>query len=251
MKKLPKPYSLGKGFSLIELLVVITILIVLLALTLTVLNPFTQLKKFRDAQRKQDFFQIRNSLDAYYNDHSCYPLTIPFGEEWSDGNVVLMKKVPKDPSIKCITGSCYEYFYQTDGGACPQWAILYTKLEIDPKKNNCGTQIIKKMCPGNRFSPKFNYCLAVGQIDCASLQAADLPSPYTSSTTLTTVPATSTTVSTTTTVPSICPLGTYYACTGALTTCNRLDDDPGNLCEVHGGSYVCYCESDCRGCPVN
>jgi len=258
MKKLPKN-SFKKGFSLIELLVVITILIVLLALTLTVLNPFTQLKRFRDAQRKQDFFQIRNSLDTYYNDHGCYPASIPFGEEWSDGNVILMKKVPKDPGIQCITGKCYEYYYQTDGSTCSQWAMLYAKLEITPRSTEtCGQEIIRKMCPGAPYSIKYNYCLSIGQVNCIGLKNAELPNPYTLSPTPTFGPTSTPTPSPTpgptsaptpTNTPQVCPLDLYYACTGA-SVCNNLGSDPSSFCQIHGGSYVCYCESNCQGaCP--
>ena len=169
----------GAGFTLVELLVVIGILLVLLALMLTIIDPLTQLRKARDAQRKHDLVQIRDALDTYYNDHACYPASIPFGEEWLDGNVVLMQKVPHDKAASCkADSSCYYYYYQVDSSdPCPQWAILYAKLEIPPKIT-CTNEILRKMCTKFTIPKVYNYCLSTGQINCTGLQNASAPNPY-------------------------------------------------------------------------
>ncbi|PIY93981.1 MAG: hypothetical protein COY68_04355 [Candidatus Levybacteria bacterium CG_4_10_14_0_8_um_filter_35_23] len=171
----------GAGFTLVELLVVIGILLILLALTLLIINPLTQLKKIRDSERKHDLLQIRNALDTYYNDHACYPASVPFGEKWLDGNVILMQKVPQEHTASClVSGSCYYYYYQTDpNDSCPQWAILYAKLEITPvAAEHCGRKIIRTMCPGTAFNGKYNYCLSAGQINCTSLSQSGTAGPY-------------------------------------------------------------------------
>jgi len=261
------------GFTLVEMLVAIGILLILLAITLFAIDPFAQFKKVRDSQRKHDFIQIRNALDTYYNDHSCYPISIPFGEKWLDGNSILMQKVPMDPGIQCISGLCYEYYYQADKNACPQWAILYTKLEITPLLTEaCVTKVIRSMCPtsdgttcnspadcGDSWTscrnnlctrpnvttnPKYNYCLPAGQINCKGLLEANVPSGYSTSTTSSTTAST-----TTTTVASsqTCP-GGYYACTGTDSNgCNYLDDNEAqSICQEFDGAMRCYCNSACK-----
>ncbi len=47
--------------------------------------------------------------------------------------------------------------------------------------------------------------------------------------------------------PTACP--TYYACTGTPAVCNILGSDPGNQCQIHGGSTACVCSSNCAGLP--
>lgn len=61
-----------KGFSLIELLVVIAITAVLTAIALP--NFLSARERARDAKRKQEMDEMKNSLRLYYNDHQTYPL---------------------------------------------------------------------------------------------------------------------------------------------------------------------------------
>ncbi len=126
------------GFTLIELLVGIAIVGVLSGVLLGVINPAEQIRKSRDAQRKQDLAQIQRSLELYYNDKGTYPPTdsIPFGSEWKDGNTQYMAKVSQDPLPRRT------YAYQTESGGYR----LFAKLErcsdsqvIDPNPNTCST----------------------------------------------------------------------------------------------------------------
>ncbi len=54
-----------KGFTLVELLVVIGILAVLTAAVVVVLNPAELLKQSRDAQRLSDFDALRSAISLY------------------------------------------------------------------------------------------------------------------------------------------------------------------------------------------
>jgi prepilin-type N-terminal cleavage/methylation domain-containing protein len=62
-----------KGFSLIELLVVISIIAILAGLTLTATGTYR--KNARDTQRKSDLQQYRVALEAYAtNNNQIYPI---------------------------------------------------------------------------------------------------------------------------------------------------------------------------------
>lgn len=54
-----------KGFTLVELLVVIGILAILTAAVVIVLNPAELLRQSRDTQRMQDFDALRSSISLY------------------------------------------------------------------------------------------------------------------------------------------------------------------------------------------
>lgn len=60
-----------KGFSLIELLVVITIIAALVAVALP--NFLGARQRARDAKRKAELRELKNALRLYYNDFNSYP----------------------------------------------------------------------------------------------------------------------------------------------------------------------------------
>jgi prepilin-type N-terminal cleavage/methylation domain-containing protein len=67
----------NKGFSLVELLVVISIMAILAAITLP--NFMGARERARDAQRISDMNAVKNALRMYYNDHQSYPASIDVG----------------------------------------------------------------------------------------------------------------------------------------------------------------------------
>lgn len=64
----------NKGFSLIELLVVISIIGVLT--TVLVMNFVGARERSRDAQRIQNLNSLKNALRMYYNDNQTYPASM-------------------------------------------------------------------------------------------------------------------------------------------------------------------------------
>ena len=65
-------YKSQKGFTIVELLIVIVVIGILAAL---VLNTFSGVqKRARDTQRQTDVNSIATQLEVYYNDNSGYPL---------------------------------------------------------------------------------------------------------------------------------------------------------------------------------
>lgn len=108
--------KLNKGFSLVELLVVITIIAILSVAAYSAVGGNTI--KARDAKRKQDVGTIQQALELYYVENSKYPLatgtnTVTMGAP--DG---LTKKqlsnLPTDPQKK-LDGSIIGYKYAVDG----------------------------------------------------------------------------------------------------------------------------------------
>lgn len=145
-----------KGFSLVELLVVIGLLGVIAAVSLALLNPDTYLKKSRDSRRKADLQQIRAALELYRSDYGHYPrnggwVNSTQGDSWIrdiDTSRPLtpnyIKTVPKDPKNTggwpMSGGYTYAYFSATSsmcGTTAGNTYILTSKLEntSDPEIN--------------------------------------------------------------------------------------------------------------------
>jgi type II secretion system protein G len=130
-----------KGFTLVELLVVMAILGVLVTL---IAGGFrTAQMRGRDAKKKSDLKEIANSLEIYFNDHSEYPSSsggqlmgcpattgsCAWGSgEFTDGETVYFKAMPKDPSP-----SMY-YYYRAFSN--DQKFQIYAHLE-NPRDKNC------------------------------------------------------------------------------------------------------------------
>jgi general secretion pathway protein G len=137
-----------KGFTLVELLVVMAILGILTVITLA--NFRTSQIKGRDAQRKSDLRQIANALEAYFNDHSQYPDATatggkinacgcdggPLSCNWEDdsgqrefcdkNNTVYMSKIPGDP-----LGEEQTYCYYSENNLYRLYAKLENKNDPD------------------------------------------------------------------------------------------------------------------------
>lgn len=79
-----------KGFTLVELLVVLSILALLL--TLAVPRYFNSIEKAKDATLKQDLNTLRESIDKYYGDNGKYPNTL---DDLVDRKYI--RKLPIDP----------------------------------------------------------------------------------------------------------------------------------------------------------
>lgn len=65
-----KKFVQEKGFTLVELVLVILILAILAAVTMTLLRPNQQLANQRDAQRKADLVSILNAIKQYSIDNN-------------------------------------------------------------------------------------------------------------------------------------------------------------------------------------
>jgi type II secretion system protein G len=100
-----------KGFTLVELLVVVAIISLLAAISLFALQGARQ--SARDTKRKSDLEIIRSGLELYRADCNNYPASITYGSSLTGSGSpitclasnVYISKVPSDPS----SGRNYSY----------------------------------------------------------------------------------------------------------------------------------------------
>lgn len=131
-----KLMSKNKGFTLVELLVVMTIISLLAALIAG--NYRNTRYKANDAKRKSDLKQVSNSLELFYSDYGFYPTGNANGEvvgcpysttpctwgtgQFSSGATIYLSAVPKDPT------SSQKYYYRVFGSNNQKFQ-LFAKLE--------------------------------------------------------------------------------------------------------------------------
>lgn len=68
-----------RGFTLVELLIVIAVIGILAIAVLAALDPIEQLKKSRDTGRLSDAREFYNAMTRYYASFNCYPDENTFG----------------------------------------------------------------------------------------------------------------------------------------------------------------------------
>jgi prepilin-type N-terminal cleavage/methylation domain-containing protein len=116
-----------KGFTLVELLVVVAIIGILAAVSVVSLN--TARARARDSRRVADVRQIQTALELYYNDMGTYPAAVAPGGEIKAGNTVYMSQIPTPPSPH--DGDCtaannkYAYALQNASSTTPSYTITY------------------------------------------------------------------------------------------------------------------------------
>jgi prepilin-type N-terminal cleavage/methylation domain-containing protein len=145
-----------KGFTIIELIVVVATIAVLAAIVLSNVNQY--FSKARDAKRRLDVSQIQRALEMYYADYGTYPIatgaTSPNSgwansadASWGSLQTALrpyLSTLAKDPlennNAAEWGASGYHYSYV---GSCGKTYMLVFRLETasgtDPGVNYCGT----------------------------------------------------------------------------------------------------------------
>lgn len=138
----------NKGFTLIELVVVLTVISILLSLGLTSYASFN--KQARDARRSADLEQVRGALELYRSNIGAYPTPAgSFGMDFgsgalSDGTNTYMSLIPQDPK------SPQSYYYSVSGDE-------YTIAALKEGESTCGVASID--CSTTAGTQACNYCL--------------------------------------------------------------------------------------------
>jgi general secretion pathway protein G len=88
------PFGAERGFTLIEIMIVLAVLGILVAIAQP--NLKQAIVRAREAVLREDLFQMREALDQYYADNSKYPAQLPdlIG---SDRSRSYLREIPKDP----------------------------------------------------------------------------------------------------------------------------------------------------------
>lgn len=120
-----------KGFSLVELLIVISIVLILSMIMIGNLNPVSLTNRGTDARRKKDLGRIKVSLEEYYNDNKCYPsgalLATLNSVSSCNTSVVGFSQLSPWP---CDPGTKIPYFLTVDSSSpCPKWFKLLALLQ--------------------------------------------------------------------------------------------------------------------------
>lgn len=113
-----------KGFTIIELLVVVTLIGILAGMTLTVINSFGLRQKGRDSQRASDLKKYQTALELYFADNRGYPKA---ATQWENAGTFLntalvtgeyISNLPTDPSyttgVDPCGGTSQVYIYKTN-----------------------------------------------------------------------------------------------------------------------------------------
>lgn len=118
-----------RGFTLVELLIVMAILAILVTAMVGALNPAMLVNKANDARRKKDLNRIKVSLEEYYNDNGCYPNGAALAALKDPANC--FQDIDLFPQLKpwvCDPVTKVPYIMVVDPSSCPTWYKIYTKL---------------------------------------------------------------------------------------------------------------------------
>ena len=73
--------KMQKGFTLIEMLIVIAVIGVLAVAVLSAINPVEQMRKARDTRRRSNAAELLNAIERYYATHEENPTMTVGGDD--------------------------------------------------------------------------------------------------------------------------------------------------------------------------
>lgn len=117
-------FLVEKGFTLVELLIVIALIGVLAVAVLAAINPLEQLNRARDTGMESDASQLLAAIDRYYASQEKFPWVVTAPGTYPSNETALTIISAKDPVI----GIC------ADAGCTP--GELLTKYELKSEFKN-------------------------------------------------------------------------------------------------------------------
>lgn len=138
-----------RGFTLVDLLVIVSVIGLLLSLMLTSVNVLRA--RGYDTTRKAEMRQLQTALELYHNDHGEYPTThnVWFGDSPMGGNKTIwvpnlapkyVSELPTDPNYtpSACGGWGGTYLYRSNGANyklidhCPQASTVTSVSSSNP-----------------------------------------------------------------------------------------------------------------------
>lgn len=136
--------KMRKGFTLVELLIVIAILGVLAVVVLLALNPAQQLARTRDAGRISTVTQLGHALEAYSTSRNGdFPVEATWLDDMVDAGEISQTPTMPDYSAPGNFGACSEnalgggfcYDASNPSGLAP--VVVYARLEAQANNSRC------------------------------------------------------------------------------------------------------------------
>jgi len=167
LKKLNSP-KLLRGFTLMELLIIIALIALLAIAVLILFNPKKQIEKSWDGKRKHELSQLKKVLEDWYNDKNCYPRPeeICYDSPTSNNTCHICGNHQNSPKLTPYLSSLpcdpqhptKEYLYQVDNQTCPKWYRIYADLSSsDYTNNNPQTEEVGCFFQGCGPGPNYGY----------------------------------------------------------------------------------------------
>ncbi|MCL4374515.1 type II secretion system GspH family protein [Patescibacteria group bacterium] len=177
-----------RGFTLIELILVMGILSVLIYALFSIFDPLKQFYKARDSKKKTELSSLKRTLEDWYNDKGCYPKAeeICYGYE-SGGNIVYNH--PPTAVFPAGVNQCYVCGLQADS---PEAAPYATRFPCSPQHRENGSRwwrqdfayeadSLDADCPQSyRIYAKLEYPLdpAIRTVRCIASSCGPQPDSY-------------------------------------------------------------------------
>jgi len=141
-----------RGFTLVEIMIVVAIIIILVSIAIAA--GVSAKKVARDNQRKTDILLIQVKLESYMAQYGVYPTSLDVGSDSLISKGIISTSVlPHDPSTKAD----YKYVpLEFSGGTCGASYHLGAELENDTKVTSAVPTTGLTTCAGGTDFPFTN-----------------------------------------------------------------------------------------------
>ncbi len=158
-----KHYDSKRGFTIVELLIVIVVIAILAAITIVAFRGVQS--RSRDSARSATVAQIQKALEAYYSTYGTYPSSFPgSGANVPAGFVGVWGSGAAYAYSVDTAGNWMIKLTQTPDGAAP----IVTRVPVDPTNDNTHYFTYWSTATGIGACPQAFYILGVSGYESAS-----------------------------------------------------------------------------------